>query len=58
VLLYPSEQVAMVVTVPVLLTIGYWLVRRRTALDQVPLDEPVLAVAPTPVLDTERGRMA
>ena len=58
VLLYPSEQVAMVVTVPVLLMIGYWFLRRRTALDHVPSEEPVLAVAPNPVLDTERGRMA
>jgi TRAP transporter 4TM/12TM fusion protein len=58
VLLYPSEQAAMIMTVPVLLTIGYWLLRRRTALDHVPSEQPVLAVAPEPVLDTERGRMA
>jgi TRAP transporter 4TM/12TM fusion protein len=58
VLLYPNEQVAMAVSVPVLLMMAYWLVRRRTALDNVVSEEPALAVAPKPVLDTERGRMA
>jgi TRAP-type uncharacterized transport system fused permease subunit len=55
VLLYPDEQVAMVVTVPVLLAMGYWLLRRRVTLDKVEL-RAVPATAP--VVDTERGRMA
>jgi TRAP transporter 4TM/12TM fusion protein len=58
VLFYPSEQVAMVMAVPVLLMIGYWLLRRRTALQDAAIEHPVLAVAPKPVVDTERGRMA
>jgi TRAP transporter 4TM/12TM fusion protein len=58
VLFYPSEQAAMAMTVPVLLMIGYWLIRRRTTLENMASEQPVLAVAPKPVLDTERGRMA
>jgi hypothetical protein len=45
----------MVVTVPVLLAMGYWLLRRRVTLDKVEL-RAVPATAP--VADTERGRMA
>ena len=60
VLLYPSERIAMTVTLPVLLIIGYWLLRRRTALDPAASEATELpAMAATvPVVDTERGRMS
>jgi TRAP transporter 4TM/12TM fusion protein len=58
VLLYPSEQVAMVMTLPVLLMIGYWLTRRRTKLDDIVAEEPALVTVPKAVVDTERGRMS
>ena len=58
VLLYPSEQVAMVMTLPVLLMIGYWLARRRTKLDDIVAEEPALVTVPKAVVDTERGRMS
>jgi hypothetical protein len=46
----------MVATLPVLAFIGYWLVRRRTRLDEVvELAEPVPVAAR--IVDTERGRM-
>ncbi len=48
VLLHPSEQVAALTCVPVVLIIGYWLVRRRpgAALDSPePAGTPVLAAA-------------
>jgi TRAP transporter 4TM/12TM fusion protein len=59
VLLYPGEQVAMAVTVPILLMMGYWLVRRRPSLDDAPVEpEPAPISAAVPVVDAERGRMA
>ena len=60
VLLYPSERIAMTVTLPVLLIIGYWLLRRRTALDPAASEatEPPAMAATVPVVDTERGRMS
>jgi TRAP transporter 4TM/12TM fusion protein len=60
VLLYPNEQVAMAVAVPVLLMMAYWLVRRRTSLDYATSDtsEPLAVPSAVPVVDTERGRMA
>jgi TRAP-type uncharacterized transport system fused permease subunit len=58
VLLYPTEQVAMVMTLPVLLMIGYWLVRRRTKLEDRVAEEPALVMGPKVVVDTERGRMS
>lgn len=60
VLFYPTEWVAMVLTLPVLLMIGYWLVCRRTALDgSAPgAGEPLLTPVAVQVADTERGRMS
>jgi TRAP transporter 4TM/12TM fusion protein len=59
VLFYPSEKVALAFGVPVILAIGYWLLRRRVVLDAV---VPAAPAAPTfagaTVADTERGRMA
>src|SRR4051794_22164249 len=60
VLFDPSEKLGVLACVPVLLLIGYWLLRRRgpsVAADPASM-EPVLAPALTaPVIDTERGRM-
>jgi TRAP-type uncharacterized transport system fused permease subunit len=63
VLFYPSEKVALLFCVPVLLAIGYWLARRRIVLDAgvaAAPAQPALAgaTAAAPVVDTERGRMA
>lgn len=60
VLFYPSEKVALVFGVPVILAIGYWLMRRRVVLQADALAPPALAGAAVagPVVDTERGRMA
>jgi hypothetical protein len=47
--------------VPVILMIGYWLARRRTALDDAVAEAGVpVAIPPggVPLVDTERGRMA
>jgi len=58
ILLSPDDRIATATCVPVLLTIGYWLVKRRDTSYAREL-EPVLA-APVPVpqiVDTERGRM-
>jgi TRAP transporter 4TM/12TM fusion protein len=58
VLFYPSEKTALAFAVPVVLMIGYWLVRRRVVLDSTIVDvsaKPALAGAQ--VVDTERGRM-
>jgi TRAP transporter 4TM/12TM fusion protein len=60
ILLCPNERIGAAACVPVLLLIGYWLVRRRDAFD---VDDGALqpvAVAPAPsqqIVDTERGRM-
>jgi TRAP transporter 4TM/12TM fusion protein len=60
VLFYPTERVAMTVTLPVLLMIGYWLVRRRTVLDSAApsATEPLTTTVAVQVADTERGRMS
>jgi TRAP-type uncharacterized transport system fused permease subunit len=59
VLLHPNEEVGFMTSVPVLLIIGYWVVRRRGVPVEAELpDEAALAVATGPVIDTERGRMA
>jgi hypothetical protein len=60
VLFYPTERVAMAVTLPVLLMIGYWLVRRRTVLDSAApsATEPLTTPVAVRVADTERGRMS
>jgi TRAP transporter 4TM/12TM fusion protein len=61
ILLCPEERIAAAACVPVLLLIGYWLLRRRgpsVAADPASV-EPVLVPALTaPVVDTERGRMS
>jgi TRAP transporter 4TM/12TM fusion protein len=61
VLLCPEERIAAAACLPVLLLIGYWLLRRRgpsVAADPASV-EPVLAPALTaPVMDIERGRMS
>ena len=61
VLLCPNEWLGMLVSLPVLAIIGYWLVACRTAGygdDAVP-QEPALAAVPAgSVADTERGRMS
>jgi TRAP-type uncharacterized transport system fused permease subunit len=58
-LLCPDERIGTLACIPVLLLIGYWLLRRRgLAYADMPA-EPVLAT-PVPVaaiVDTERGRM-
>ena len=56
VLLYPSERVALAFCVPVVLAIGYWLVRRSVVLDAGHADAPQPALATA--VDTERGRIA
>jgi TRAP transporter 4TM/12TM fusion protein len=60
VLLCPDDRIATVACVPVLLLIGYWLLKRRdTFYDRGDGLEPVV-VTPIPVpeiVDTERGRM-
>jgi TRAP-type uncharacterized transport system fused permease subunit len=60
-LLCPDKQIAAAVCVPVVLIIGYWLLRCRDASwshGSEPAVAPVLAgPAGTPVVDTERGRM-
>jgi hypothetical protein len=58
ILLCPDARIATAICVPVLLTIGYWLLKRRDT-SYARETEPVL-VAPVPVpqvVDTERGRM-
>ena len=59
VLLCPDDRIAVAACVPVLLIIGYWLLKRRDTSYAREAAEPVL-VAPVPapqVVDTERGRM-
>ena len=56
VLLHPDNRVAAAACVPVLLLIGYWLVRRRDR--SYVRSEDMAAAAPAPeIVDTERGRM-
>jgi TRAP-type uncharacterized transport system fused permease subunit len=58
VLLCPNEEIGAMTCVPVLLIIGYWLVKRRTIpFTDETVEEPVLAPAPVAIVDTERGRM-
>ena len=60
VLLCPNEPLAAVGCLPVLLLIGYWLVRRREAgVVEAPAAEPLVQPPLTaPIVDTERGRMS
>jgi hypothetical protein len=59
VLFYPSERIAFVFCVPVLLALGYWLLRRRVVLDgDVTSTSPQPVLAGAQMVDTERGRMA
>ena len=58
VLLCPDDRIATAACVPVLLTIGYWLVKRRDTSYARELDPVVLAPVVVPqIVDTERGRM-
>jgi TRAP transporter 4TM/12TM fusion protein len=58
VLLHPDVRIAIAACVPVLLMIGYWLIRRRTIpFADLTMERPVLVPAAGPVVDTERGRM-
>jgi TRAP-type uncharacterized transport system fused permease subunit len=60
VLLCPDNRIATAACLPVLVLIGYWLVRRR-AIGGVAEPRPdLIPVAPTiaPIVDTERGRMS
>jgi TRAP-type uncharacterized transport system fused permease subunit len=58
VLLHPDVRIAITACVPVLLMIGYWLIRRRTIpFADATVQQPVLVPATGPVVDTERGRM-
>jgi TRAP transporter 4TM/12TM fusion protein len=58
VLLCPNEEIGAMTCVPVLLIIGYWLVKRRTIpFTDETVEGPVLAPAPVAIVDTERGRM-
>ena len=62
VLFSPSEKVALGFCLPVILAIGYWLVRRRIVLEAcaaAAATQPVLAGASgVPVIDSDRGRVA
>ncbi len=59
VLLCPDDRIALAACVPVLLLIGYWLLRRRNPAGAADVAaEPVLTVPVVQVIDTERGRMS
>jgi TRAP transporter 4TM/12TM fusion protein len=62
VLLHPDDGVASAAGVPVLLAIGYWIMRCRDLRDtMVPLSDTQpasIAVVSPQVVDTERGRMS
>jgi TRAP transporter 4TM/12TM fusion protein len=57
-LLHPSEAMALAACVPILLMIGYWLVRRRVAPNPAAEASSVGPLSTPPIVDTERGRMA
>jgi TRAP transporter 4TM/12TM fusion protein len=60
VLLSPDDRIAAVTCVPVLLLIGYWLIRRRDTFylrGEQPEPAPVALVPAPQIVDTERGRM-
>jgi TRAP-type uncharacterized transport system fused permease subunit len=60
VLLCPDDRIAAVTCVPVLLLIGYWLIRRRDTFylrGEQPETAPPAPVPPPQIVDTERGRM-
>jgi TRAP-type uncharacterized transport system fused permease subunit len=60
VLLCPDERIGAAACVPVLLLIGYWLVRRRNTFYAADEDLQPVAAEPAPspqIVDTERGRM-
>ncbi len=59
VLLCPDDRIAIAACVPILLLIGFWLLRRRNPAGAADVAaEPVLAVPVVQVIDTERGRMS
>ena len=58
VLLSPDDRVSIAACVPVLLLVGYWLVRRRhMAFAAGDVAESAVAAPVSPIVDTERGRM-
>ena len=61
VLLSPDNRIAITACLPVLLLIGYWLLRRRErggVAEASPADLLLTSPITTPVVDTERGRMS
>ena len=62
VLLCPDERIGMVVSLPVLAIIGYWLAMCRNSIYGAGMSEPepvlVSPIPAGPVVDTERGRMS
>ncbi|MGE0630238.1 MAG: TRAP transporter large permease subunit, partial [Hyphomicrobiaceae bacterium] len=62
ILLHPDERIGVAACVPVMLMMGYWLVRRRNTFNEADVDGGPQPVAATPepsqhIVDTERGRM-
>jgi TRAP-type uncharacterized transport system fused permease subunit len=59
VLLMPDERIAATACIPVLLQIGYWLLKRRDVYyaGEAPPPALVTPLAGAPIVDTERGRM-
>ena len=60
VLLCPDYRIATAACLPVLVLIGYWLLRRRTVGGVAQVAPGLLPVGPimAPIVDTERGRMS
>ena len=60
VLLCPDYRIATASCLPVLVLIGYWLLRRRTVGGVAQVAPGLLPVGPimAPIVDTERGRMS
>jgi hypothetical protein len=61
ILLCPENRIATVACLPVIVFIGYWLVRRRAVggvAEVAPADLLPANPVPVPVVDTERGRMS
>jgi len=59
-LLCPDYRIATAACLPVLVLIGYWLLRRRTVGGVAQVAPGLLPVGPimAPIVDTERGRMS